>query len=69
MLEEEHRHRSEVREWMRRRRVKGIQWLRGVLMDIERKRGKQAAERLRNDIRTQWELGNRGEPGDWRSGE
>lgn len=66
-LEEEHRHRCEVREWMRRRGENGKEWLRGVLRDIEKRRGKPAAERLKRDIAEQWQLGNRGEYGDWRS--
>lgn len=41
-------------------------WLRGVLMAIEKKRGKQAAERLMDDIVTQWKAGNRGAYDDWR---
>jgi hypothetical protein len=68
--EEERRHVCEVREWLKRRAAMGPRdgktWLAGVLNDIERKRGKQAAERLRGDIRRQWIAGNRGDPGDWR---
>ena len=68
--EEEERHRSEVREWMKRRAAmaaeQGKQWLRGVLVAIEKRRGKKAAERLTSDIREQWTKGNRGEWGDWR---
>ena len=71
MQEEEQRHRCEVTEWIRRRAAmpveRGKTWLRGVLKDIERIRGKQAAERLTNDILGQWKKGNRGAPGDWRS--
>ena len=70
MQQEEKRHRCEVREWMRRRAQKGPgdgrSWLGKVMQDIERKRGKNAAERLRHDIRQQWQLGNRGDVGDWR---
>lgn len=73
MQEEEYRHRCEVTEWIRRRVEKGPQtgkgWLAKVLSDIEKRRGRQAAERLRSDIGEQWRRGNRGEPGDWRSGE
>lgn len=69
-MEEEIRHRCEVREWMKRRALmppdQGRFWLRGVLMDIERKRGKVAAQRLTDDIVFQWKAGNRGEPNDWR---
>lgn len=65
MPEEQRRHRCEVTEWIKRRVAKGPEegrkWLQGVLKDIERIRGKRAAERLRNDIAEQWKLGNRGE--------
>ena len=68
--EEERRHVCEVREWLKRRAAMGPRegktWLAKVLNDIERKRGKRAGERLRDDIRRQWVAGNRGEPGDWR---
>jgi hypothetical protein len=68
--EEQRRHECEVREWIRRRAAMGPQdgkgWLAKVIQDIERKRGKKAAERLRNDIVGQWSRGNRGEFGDWR---
>lgn len=61
--------RCEVREWMRRRVKRGdagAAWLRQVLEGIERTRGREAADRLREAIRTQWQLGNRGTAGDWR---
>jgi hypothetical protein len=45
---------------------RGKFWLRGVLMDIEKRRGKRAAQRLTDDIVVQWKAGNRGEPNDWR---
>lgn len=68
--EEEHRHRCETREWIRRRAAiapgPGKVWLRQVIQDIEKRRGKQAAERLRSDIADQWRKGNRGALGDWR---
>lgn len=68
--EEEHRHRCETRDWIRRRAEiapgPGRAWLKQVMQDIERKRGKQAAERLRSDIVEQWKRGNRGRYGDWR---
>lgn len=71
MLEEEKRHRCEVRDWIRRRRQMGPdagrEWLRQVIEDIGKKRGKQAAERLKRDIAEQWKWGNRGAQGDWRS--
>jgi len=37
-----------------------------MLAGIEKARGKEAAERLKRDIATQWRLGNRGAAGDWR---
>jgi hypothetical protein len=64
--QEEHRHRCEAREWMRRRAGKDKEWLRDVLDEIERSRGKLASERLRRDIKDQWARGNRGAPADWR---
>jgi hypothetical protein len=66
---EEHRHRSEVRYWIGRRVENGKEWLRGTLEDIERRRGRAAANRLRYDIAAEWAAGNRGEPGDWRQEE
>jgi hypothetical protein len=69
--EEEKRHRCEVREWIRRRAQMGPEdgkaWLRKVFEDIGKRRGKQAAERLKRDIAEEWKRGNRGAPGDWRS--
>lgn len=35
-------------------------------MDIEKRRGKQSADKLRDDIARQWARGNRGVHGDWR---
>lgn len=71
--DEERRHVCEVREWLKRRAAMGPQegkpWLSKVLQDIAKKRGAAAAERLRNDIGSQWKAGNRGEPGDWRETE
>lgn len=60
------RHRSEVREWIRRGIGKDKEWLQGVMKGISKVRGKPAAEQLWRDIREQWKRGNRGEPGDWR---
>lgn len=64
-----HRHQCEVRHYLATRVEKGAggrDWLRRVLDDIERKRGRAAAQRLKDDIVTQWQAGNRGAPGDWR---
>lgn len=69
-INEEERHRCEVRDWIRRRAQMdpeaGRAWLRQVIEDIRKKRGKDAAERLKSDIAEQWKHGNRGAPGDWR---
>jgi hypothetical protein len=69
-VDEQWRHECEVREWIRRRTEKGPEqgrsWLATVLESIGKKRGADAAERLRNDITNQWRLGNRGQFGDWR---
>lgn len=66
MDQKEHMHRCEVRTWMRMRTTRDVVWLRKVLMDIAKKRGEQAAQRLRDDIADQWRKGNRGEFDDWR---
>lgn len=70
MPEEQRRHECEVREWIRRRAAMGPQegktWLAKVMQDIGKRRGEQAAERLRNDIVDQWQKGSRGALGDWR---
>ena len=65
-LSAEWRHRCEVVFWIRERLRHNAAWLRGVLEEIERIRGADAANRLRDDILRQWNLGNMGEQGDWR---
>lgn len=64
--QETHRHRCEVRQLLRWRVERGREWLRTWLAGVERIRGKAALLRLEADIRTQWELGNRGARDDWR---
>jgi len=62
---EQYRHECEVREVIKKRiadRLNALEYLNLV----EQKRGKKAGDRLRNDVLTQWRLGNRGEHGDWR---
>jgi hypothetical protein len=70
VIDEEQRHQCETRDWIRRRAQKdpqrGREWLGDVLRDIEKRRGREAAERLKRDISEQWARGNRGAPGDWR---
>lgn len=63
-----HRHQCEVRHYLAQRVEKGASgrdWLRRMLADIEKRRGRAAAERLRVDIVDQWKKGSRGEAGTW----
>ncbi len=61
-FDEEFRHRCETSEWIRRAGTNGgWQWLAERLNNIEARRGKLAADRLRADIKAQWALGNRGD--------
>ena len=64
--EELYRHQCEVREWLKRGSERDSEWLKNMIKDIAKKRGKVAAERLWNDIKEQWHRGNRGSFGDWR---
>lgn len=60
---EEHRHRCEVRQvllWRIENRVKALNYL----ANVETKRGN--ADKLKRDVIQQWNLGNRGQPGDWK---
>lgn len=73
---EQHRHRCEVRHLLRWTIERGgavvHAWLYGEVVGEKRvpgvtdKRGQAAADRLRDDAREQWRLGNRGAAGDWR---
>jgi len=57
------RHRSEVRQVLRWRvedRNKALEYLKLV-----REKRKEKAKQLEDDCRKQWELGNRGEKGEW----
>ena len=65
VADDTHRHQCEVREWIKRRTTRHSSWLKQQLVDIEKKRGAVAANRLRNDIADQWKKGNRGEYGTW----
>jgi hypothetical protein len=59
-----HRHRCEVRQvlkWRTQDRNKAIEYLSIVL----KKRGDRTAQLLEKDCRQQWQLGNRGDEGDW----
>lgn len=77
---EQHRHRCEVRQVLLWRIERGSAWARkwisgGIGSDgkpvrgVRQVRGDKAAERLMADCVQQWDLGNRGEPGDWRQPE
>lgn len=57
---EQHRRRCLVREMCRLTAQRGIGWLEGFV------RGWALWDRIGEDVRVQWKLGNRGEPGDWR---
>lgn len=66
LIDEEHRHRCEVRQLIAWRVERGRYWLRDWLAGVEKIRGKAARARLEQDIAQQWSLGNRGKSGDWR---
>jgi len=62
---EEERHRCEVRQVIKGReqyRNKATEYLQAVA----KKRGQDAADRLRKDSAEQWERKNRGLEGDWK---
>jgi hypothetical protein len=61
---EQERHRCEVRQVLRWRvedRNKAIEYL-----NLVREKRKEKAKQLEDDCKKQWELGNRGDKGDWR---
>ena len=61
---EQERHRCEVRYVLQLRvqdRNKAMEYL-----SLVREKRKEKANKLELDCRKQWELGNRGEKGDWR---
>ena len=63
---ENHRHRSEVRDVIRKFQTGGRKALELYLALVEQKRGANAALRLRDDAREQYKKGNRGDSGGWR---
>jgi hypothetical protein len=63
---EQWRHRCEVRQVLRWRDEHGHEWVAQWLEGVGRARGAELAARLRYDAGEQWNLGNRGVPGDWR---
>ena len=63
-MSEEERHRCEVRQVLRWRvedRNKALEYLKLV-----REKRKEKAKQLEIDCKKQWELGSKGEKGDWR---
>jgi len=61
----EHRFRCEVRQvlaWRTEDRGKAMDYL----VKVRQKRGDEAADKLEQDCRIEWERGNRGKWGDWR---
>ncbi len=61
---EQERHRCEVRYVLQLRvqdRNKAMEYL-----SLVREKRKEKAKQLEDDCRKQWELGSRGEKGDWR---
>lgn len=75
---EPHRHRCEVRQVLQWRVDRGSNWVRQWInggrdqatgkpvRGVRQVRGDAAADRLLDDCLQQWQLGNRGDPGDWR---
>ena len=63
MTEEEHRHKCEVRYWIKIRKEKGLQEFRRLISiyDLGIKR-----PTVMRDIQDQYIKGNRGEKGDWK---
>ena len=64
MNDEEYRHQCEVRYVLQLRvqdRNKAMEYL-----SLVREKRKEKAKKLEDDCRKQWELGNRGDKGDWR---
>lgn len=66
-IDEQHRHRCEVRMLLRLRGQRGREEAREWIEELAKRRGGQeAVEKLRADCTAQWQAGNRGEFGDWR---
>jgi hypothetical protein len=66
MNDEEHRHQCEVRYVLQLRvqdRNKAMEYL-----SLVREKRKEKAKQLEDDCRKQWELGNRGDKGDYKNG-
>lgn len=62
LLTEQHRHRCEVRYCL----SQGPEWFRQYAAGVRAQRGRDAAQRLWDDVKAQAKLGNRGDKDDWR---
>ena len=62
---EEYRHQCEVRTILRWRLTEGRMKVIDYFAKVSISRGKEAGDRLEDDCRTQWSLGNRGQDGQW----
>lgn len=60
MDEQEHMRRCLIRQLLRWRHERGIDWFRSYVDGWKR------WDELRDDFAAQWQLGNRGAPNDWR---
>jgi hypothetical protein len=61
------RHRAEVLWVLGLRAAFGLESARRYIEQVRKRRGDEAAARLRDDATQQWALGSRGAPGDWRA--
>lgn len=66
-IDEQHRHRCEVRMLLRLRATEGRERAQEWLDALEKRRGVKATAAIRADCTEQWQAGNRGDVGDWRS--
>lgn len=51
---EPHRHQTEVTWFVRTAKAKGREWAEGFLSQVAKKRGEEAAQKLREDGRKAW---------------
>ena len=64
-MKPDHRYRCEVRAILAMRKIDRNKAL-SYLQKVEEKRGKEEAQKLKDDAASQWQRGNRGEWGNWR---
>ena len=65
-IDEQHRHRCEVRMLLRLRAKEGRDLVHEWIDGLAKRRGIEQAEAVRSDCASQWAAGNRGDFGDWR---